>query len=456
MKNKKKLFLLFLFLLLISPYKVFAYISGPNCEYQHLDQVKLFDLHAVDEYDTFKNMVVTDKYFVILAEEKQIARGSLLKDQALLIYDIENYNLVKGPIKVEQNITDIAYNINENELYLVNETTTVQILDGTTFETKEEYTSTDKIKGISYSPTNSEYFLAVEDQIKVIADGKNESFRLQLPGEIISSNSQGLFYTYQFEEQVEDIPISSNGINFTSPDSEKCFYTDDEVGNIQVIEFDRGYNPYFLYQTIDSEGAVYVLPYDPVTTYVEIPIISDTLDVKNMTFKATVKDAEGKEYEITSENGIFNLNDLTFTKPGDYQFYVTQIKDNRDILYDSEDIFFTVKVRYITSTANYSWTPPDEVFANNGSLTIRDIVFQNKKDKFKNEKLDRSTLSCKEIEGKFYNKEGYEVTKEEYLNSCGLVENPDTGSTLPILIFTVGLGLAGTIFYFSKNKIFKV
>lgn len=57
---------------------------------------------------------------------------------------------------------------------------------------------------------------------------------------------------------------------------------------------------------------------------------------------------------------------------------------------------------------------------------------------------------------RYYNKEGYEVTKEEYLTSCGLVENPQTGASLPIIIMTIGIGIVGIIFYFSKNKIFKI
>ena len=271
---------------------------------------------------------------------------------------------------------------------------------------------------------------------------------------VISANQYGYFVSQTLPEDVEeyDLKQGDNIIYFESlvNQSPHIYFIKDIPGTLRIIEFDNE-TPYLLYQTGFNTGAVYVLQYDPITTEVEIPIISDTLDVKNMTFKATVKDDTGKEYEITSENGTFNLKDLTFNAPGNYKFYVTQIKDNQDIIYDSKDISFTIQVRHQAKLKGEA----TQIFTE-GTLYIKDVIFEEEKKEFKNEKLDRSTLSCKEIEGKFYNKEGYKVTKEEYLNSCGLVENPQTGATLPILLFGLGLGIAGSIFYFSKNKIFKI
>ena len=462
MKKMKLLLLLFLFVMI--PLNVQA--LGPDQDnpfIEELTPVKLFDTKELENVTKIKSMTITDKYFVILTdyiEDIETQTVDPVEPTAIFIYDKETYERVAGPIVYEHEFNDLTYNPLLNKIFLVGEERKFFEMDPNTFEAQEKIQYTHELLGIAYR--SNQYIVVETTGIDLLNDTfiYEKAIRYSSPETVVSANVNGMFISETIkddEETNEFISLGDDIIEFESliDGSMFGFIIKNVTGDLRVIEFDNE-TPYLLYQTTENSGEIYVLTYDPVTTSVEIPIVSDTLDVKNMTFKATVKDAEGKEYEITSENGVFTIKDLAFNAPGNYQFYVTQIKDNQDILYDKEDISFTVKVRYITSTANYSWTPPDEVFENNGSLTIRDIVFQNNKDKFKNEKIDRSTLSCKEIDGKFYNKEGYEVTKEEYLTSCGLVENPDTGSTLPILIFTVGLGLAGTIFYFSKNKIFKV
>ena len=440
---KKIIFLLFL--LIMMPLNVFA---NQVTQCKEIPQKKLFEIQEVDGYNTFTNMVITTKYIVVLAEKKEsvAVRDAFYKDQALLVYDLENFKLAMDPIKVGTNITDMAYDISNNSIYLVNDTTTVQIYNGDTLEKKEDYTASEKIKGISLNATYG-YILQIENKIKIISGEESETFDLALPSPIISSNSYAIF-----------TPNGLNEVFFTDLSSSSRYCVSEVNGTLRVMELDIGNNPYFLYQTSSNTGAVYVYEYNPISIEEEIPIISDTLDVKNMTFKATVKDAEGKEYEISSENGLFNLKDLTFNAPGDYTFYVTQIKEDQDILYDEKDISFTIKVGYSTQVTESLNAPAENplFFETNGFLDIRSIEFQDNKDYFKNEKLDRSMLSCKEIDGKYYNKEGYEVTKEEYLTSCGLVENPQTGASLPIIIMTIGIGIVGIIFYFSKNKIFKI
>ena len=457
MKKMKLLLLLFLFVMI--PLNVQA--LGPDQDnpfIEELTPVKLFDTKELENVTKIKSMTITDKYFVILTdyiEDIETQTVDPVEPTAIFIYDKETYERVAGPIVYEHEFNDLTYNPLLNKIFLVGEERKFFEMDPNTFEAQEKIQYTHELLGIAYR--SNQYIVVETTGIDLLNDTfiYEKAIRYSSPETVVSVNVNGMFISKTIkddEETNEFISLGDDIIEFESliDGSMFGFIIKNVTGDLRVIEFDNE-TPYLLYQTTENSGEIYVLTYDSVTTSVEIPIVSDTLDVKNMTFKATVKDAEGKEYEIISENGVFTIKNLAFNAPGNYQFYVTQIKDNPDILYDSEDISFTVQVRHQAKVKSGG----SDIFAD-GTLYIKEIAFQNDKKEFRNEILDRSSLSCKEVNGKFYNKEGYEVTKEEYLTSCGLVENPDTGKTLPILIFTIGLGLAGAIFYFSKNKIFKI
>lgn len=63
---------------------------------------------------------------------------------------------------------------------------------------------------------------------------------------------------------------------------------------------------------------------------------------------------------------------------------------------------------------------------------------------------------CKIIDGKFYGKNGNEVTEEVYNKEC--VNNPKTGNFIPYIIITSGVLLAISVFTISRknNKLFKI
>ena len=447
----RKALILFLILLTV-PIKV----NAGYCVGEYLNIQKLFEITGIEKYNNFLNMVVTEDYFIILAEEQSTERMVEVRNQALLVYDKTNFELVMDPIEIQDKYVDMAYNKEKKELYLVNGSYYITVIDAKTFARKEDIEADFEINGIAYF--ENVVILVGNDKVQMVAEDKKNTIDYVIDNPIISINEKNIFNVKPTTD-IEENPVSQ--VNIVGPENDSCIYIKDEYGKIKVVEFDADETTYFLSQTSINTGAVYVLTYNDITTKEEIPIISDTLDVKNMTFKGIVKDKEGKEYEITSENGVFYLNDLTFNAPGNYTFYVTQIKDDHDIIYDEKDVSFTIRVRYKDLELQSLDDPTlyqhkGGVFNSDGDLYIESREFQDNKDYFKNEKLDRGTLSCKEIDGKYYNKEGYEVTKEEYLTSCGLVENPQTGASLPILIMTIGLGIVGIIFYFSKNKIFRI
>ena len=455
--NKFKFFLT-LFLFLFVPISVQAIGTDPTTtNIEELKPIKLFDINELENVTKIKSMTITDKYFVILTdytEEVTTYTVDPVEPTALFIYDKETYERVAGPIVFEHEFRDLTYSPLSNKIFLTGEEKYFFEMDPNTFEVQDSIKYDKVLYGIAYR--SNQFVITTSSTTELI----NNTFVLEkelnyvTDPSVISANQYGYFVSQTLPEDVEeyDLKQGDNIIYFESlvNQSPHIYFIKDIPGTLRIIEFDNE-TPYLLYQTGFNTGAVYVLQYDPITTEVEIPIISDTLDVKNMTFKATVKDDTGKEYEITSENGVFYLNDLTFNAPGNYKFYVTQIKDNQDIIYDSKDISFTIQVRHQAKLKGEA----TQIFTE-GTLYIKDVIFEEEKKEFKNEKLDRSMLSCKEIDGKYYNKEGYEVTKEEYLTSCGLVENPQTGASLPILIMTIGLGIVGIIFYFSKNKIFRI
>ena len=297
-------------------------------------------------------MTITDKYFVILTdytEEVTTYTVDPVEPTALFIYDKETYERVAGPIVFEHEFRDLTYSPLSNKIFLTGEEKYFFEMDPNTFEVQDSIKYDKELYGIAYR--SNQFVITTSSTTELI----NNTFVLEkelnyvTDPSVISANQYGYFVSQTLPEDVEeyDLKQGDNIIYFESlvNQSPHIYFIKDIPGTLRIIEFDNE-TPYLLYQTGFNTGAVYVLQYDPITTEVEIPIISDTLDVKNMTFKATVKDDTGKEYEITSENGVFYLNDLTFNAPGNYTFYVTQIKDDHDIIYDEKDVSFTIRVRY--------------------------------------------------------------------------------------------------------------
>ncbi len=66
------------------------------------------------------------------------------------------------------------------------------------------------------------------------------------------------------------------------------------------------------------------------------------------------------------------------------------------------------------------------------------------------------TYTCRVVNGKYYGKNGTEVTEAVYNSEC--VTNPKTGSFLPYIALGTGLVLAGVVFAISRknNKLYKI
>ena len=65
--------------------------------------------------------------------------------------------------------------------------------------------------------------------------------------------------------------------------------------------------------------------------------------------------------------------------------------------------------------------------------------------------------TCEEVDGRYYDDNGVEVTKEEYEEICLNPENPQTGSFLPYAVIIGGIVVAVGLYMFTKkNKIYHI
>lgn len=68
----------------------------------------------------------------------------------------------------------------------------------------------------------------------------------------------------------------------------------------------------------------------------------------------------------------------------------------------------------------------------------------------------KETYTCKVVDGKYYGKNGAEVTEAVYNSEC--VSNPQTGNFLPYVVIIAGIALAVGVFTISRknNKLYKI
>ncbi len=115
----------------------------------------------------------------------------------------------------------------------------------------------------------------------------------------------------------------------------------------------------------------------------------------------------------------------------------------------------------------------DKYYDPNGHEVEKDIYDQlcGSKCEFKDGKyygknggeVDKDTFDsecnprCEFKDDKYYDKNGHEVTKEQWDEKCRIVENPQTGLLIPLIILGIG-GIGGGIIYFItyRKKIYKL
>ncbi len=91
----------------------------------------------------------------------------------------------------------------------------------------------------------------------------------------------------------------------------------------------------------------------------------------------------------------------------------------------------------------------------NNSPLIAAISDEDIDDESDEETSNTESLICSEQDGSYYDKDGQKVSKEEYYNDCGVVDNPKTGNILPMLSSSLGLLFGFIIIANRKNYLFK-
>ena len=96
----------------------------------------------------------------------------------------------------------------------------------------------------------------------------------------------------------------------------------------------------------------------------------------------------------------------------------------------------------ITSDVNEKCSEKDGKYYDKNGNEVSQEAYENS--------CNITISKCQEKDGKYYDKNGKSVAKEEYLKSCGLVDNPQTGVEIPLALLIL-IGVFG-FHLFLKNK----
>ena len=143
------------------------------------------------------------------------------------------------------------------------------------------------------------------------------------------------------------------------------------------------------------------------------------------------------------------LGDITVT---DSRF--TNASTGNTLLFTSSEKLTagTYKIATITFKKDGTATATDRCYVNwtpcideSGSFVCTDTKIEIEED-----------YTCKIVDGKYYGKNGTEVTEEVYNEEC--VNNPQTGNFLPYVVIAAGIALAVGVFTVSRknNKLYKI
>ena len=213
---------------------------------------------------------------------------------------------------------------------------------------------------------------------------------------------------------------------------ENVYYIPAGYGEIEAIDFQDG--KYFL--LFNNPGATQAVFY--------------TLDTEDFKIDLTIE-ANDSSLESNLSASVYSLNDelistsnlkdslytfsLTFSDAGVYQYEIKQTTNARTLAYDSESIPIDVAVDYDILTNSLD-----------GSLG-----FTSDKQEFANDEI-RANVACEVIDGIFYGPDGEELTEEEFMDICKVVENPQTGAFIPFTFLSI-LGILAIVIILNRKRI---
>lgn len=415
----------------------FVFATEINIEKLQMHPVKLFDVPKPDGYDGLQGMIITDQYIVVAAVKNDDS------STALIAYDKDTHELVtEEPVVSSEygHANDMAY-IPESNTIVIADKNHLYLLNGDTLEKINTIELTSNAMGVAYI-NNSQYLLRDNTSLYYFDGSEMTNLEVDISNTYsqqgISVLDDDIFYSTYVASADENFEAETSVIfDYTVNGLQRVYYIEPGLGELQAYEFDE-YEPYFLFQTSDGNGAIYILEYEQLTTSFDVAVTSTSLDISSMDFKAQLKSYDGSLHNSVYNDGKFTFDNISFASPGNYNFTVSQFVDeeNISVLYDKKNINFEAQVRYDAASQG---------------LLVSDVVYENE-NTFNNE-INRDAVACEVFDGIYYDDMGNEVTEEEFMDICKVVENPQTGSFVPITFLSIlGLLAIGIIFY--RKKIF--
>lgn len=157
---------------------------------------------------------------------------------------------------------------------------------------------------------------------------------------------------------------------------------------------------------------------------------------------------------LSKIGGNLTMKHVTLSKIEVADSRFTDASTGNTLLFNSSEKLTagTYKIATVTFTKDGTATVDDECYVawtpcvdETGSFVCQDTVVEVEED-----------LTCKIVDGKYYGKNGTEVTEEVYNSEC--VSNPQTGNFLPYVVIIAGIALAVGVFTVSRknNTLYKI
>lgn len=418
--------------LLIFPITVNALTKD---DMQTVSLEKLGSVTKLNDYQGFQGMTITNNYIIVsISKEDNTA--------ALVAIDKSTYEVVKTVENLNYgHANDLAYNSDTNEILVINGTS-IYVLDGDTLDQKEIKTLDTSASAIDVD--SSGYYTLAGKTVKIYDNSLSLQNSFNVETNLITqgiSYYNGYIFLTCYEsgvvgeyEPVYDgiLEAGANVIYVYNLDGtlKNVFYIPTGYGEIESITFQDGKYYLLFNSTTSTEGVFYTLDIDDL-------VMDLTVDVDE-TYENLIANVFAGEQVITNGNIENNkyVFPLTFSDTGTYQYTVKQNSDDKNLSFDNESIPVVITVSYDVVT---------------NSLNAK-VTFTNDKQAFSNVK-EQSSYVCEEVDGHFYGENGEELNGEEFMNTCGVVANPQTGAFLPIALF-IGAGFLSLAIIFWRKKQF--
>ena len=171
-------------------------------------------------------------------------------------------------------------------------------------------------------------------------------------------------------------------------------------------------------------------------------------------FEILIKEANNSSIKFKNYENLVDIYLITFNIASDKY----TIDENSNVIYignDSKDnILENIKVDIDKNELGVEPLLKFEI--NNNELLIKQNSDNEIVKKFTIRNGEAPVLKCSEQDGLYYDKNGNSVSKEAYFESCGVVDNPQTGIEIPLALLIMSAILGIHILMRNKNYFRKI